>query len=386
MPNGSVRAALLAVVALGAPALAGPLNPPAGPVAPSLKTLDQVEPRVPLGTDTTPGDADSVFKITASGSYYLTQNLSAQNAKHGIEIAAPRVTLDLNGFTLIGLVFQGSSLDAITVSAGSPDQIRIENGSIFFWGDRGIDAQTTNGLVLRDLFVRGCGSDGIVAGFDSLIDNCVSEDNGGDGIRANERSFIDSCIASENDGTGINSIVRGKVSDCIGNRNLGYGILIGAGGRAESCVADLNTLSGFFVGGGAVAVGCVSVTNMEHGFEGGARASIYSSLAQTNQMDGISVDFGSTVVGNRCVENVDDGIIAGDNCFVDSNHLLFNGDIAAYAECGSFLIRNFAKGNPTGFVGPNPLGCMFGRSGIGAFESSVDAASGPYANVDLGVF
>src|SRR6186713_1252076 len=78
----------------------GPLTPPLGPPAPTMKTLDQVEPRKPIDATNTPGDADSLFKITQPGSYYLTANVTGVNAKYGIEIAASGVTVDLNGFDL----------------------------------------------------------------------------------------------------------------------------------------------------------------------------------------------------------------------------------------------------------------------------------------------
>src|SRR2546423_12808745 len=50
---------------------AGPLDPPAGPVTSSNKTLGEVEPRTPVNATNTPGDGISLFKITQPGSYYL---------------------------------------------------------------------------------------------------------------------------------------------------------------------------------------------------------------------------------------------------------------------------------------------------------------------------
>src|SRR5438309_7234897 len=72
----------------------GNLTPP-GPPAPSMKTLAQIEPRVAIGS--------IPFNITAPGSYYLTTNLTGVAAKSGILIAADDVTLDLNGFALVGI-------------------------------------------------------------------------------------------------------------------------------------------------------------------------------------------------------------------------------------------------------------------------------------------
>jgi hypothetical protein len=69
-PTRSTIALLLLGVA--SHAVAGPLDPPGGPVAPTMKSLDQVEPRIPINAETCPGDDDSVFRIVTPGSYYLT--------------------------------------------------------------------------------------------------------------------------------------------------------------------------------------------------------------------------------------------------------------------------------------------------------------------------
>src|SRR5689334_2327995 len=73
-------------------ASAGPLDPPAGPVAPTMKTLSEVEPRIPIHS--------LPLTISQPGSYYLAENITA--AGGGITISADYVTLDLMGFSLSG--------------------------------------------------------------------------------------------------------------------------------------------------------------------------------------------------------------------------------------------------------------------------------------------
>ena len=85
----------------------GPLDPPDGPIAPTGKTLTEVEPRIPLNAQTAPGDLSNLFVIEKSGSYYLTGNITGVSGKSGIHVSANRVTLDLNGFALEGM--EGSS-------------------------------------------------------------------------------------------------------------------------------------------------------------------------------------------------------------------------------------------------------------------------------------
>ena len=116
--------------------LAGPLNPPAGPVAPTHKTLTEIDPRIVINSTNTPGDNDatpSTFKITTSGSYVLTSNVLLGPAKIGIEIAANNVVIDLGGFHLTNF----STLPAISVSGSNLTNITLCNGSVS--GAAGID-------------------------------------------------------------------------------------------------------------------------------------------------------------------------------------------------------------------------------------------------------
>ena len=79
----------------------GSLTPPGAP-APTMKTLQQVEPRVPIST--------AGATITQSGSYYLTCNLVGASGVNGINVNADNVTIDLNGFVLDGKSLGASGL------------------------------------------------------------------------------------------------------------------------------------------------------------------------------------------------------------------------------------------------------------------------------------
>lgn len=95
------RTRLAVALALSASAgllVAGPLNPPGGPVGPTYKTLSEVEPRTAVNAVNTPGDAGNLYIISQPGSYYLTAPISTNLV--AIRITAANVTLDLNGFTV----------------------------------------------------------------------------------------------------------------------------------------------------------------------------------------------------------------------------------------------------------------------------------------------
>ena len=93
----SVVPVALALVGLSAPSLAGPLDPPVGPITSTAKPLAEIEPRTAINAANTPGDADSIFRIAQPGSYYLPANVTGQAAKRGIEIAASGVTFRIGG-------------------------------------------------------------------------------------------------------------------------------------------------------------------------------------------------------------------------------------------------------------------------------------------------
>lgn len=245
---------------------AGPLDPPSGVIAPSYKTLSEVEPRMALSTQNTPGDSDSVLKITQSGSYYLTGNVSGVSGKHSIEIASNNVTIDLNGFALTG---GAGTKDGI--SATGLTGVRIRNGFIRGHATSGIYLGNCQSTTLENLTVTGNVLDGVWPGSSATVARVKASGNGRHGFQltSTSTSTLSECTAESNTGIGFFA-PSGEVNfiDCIARLNGGNGIEVSAGNRVTRCTSAGNTGSGFrTIADRAVFEGCSAEANTGAGFE-----------------------------------------------------------------------------------------------------------------------
>lgn len=268
-------ASLIVLAACPAAAHAqGSLTPPPGPPAPVMKSLDQLEPRTPLSLATTPGDADSVFLITAPGSYYLTGPLSVPAAFSGIEVASDGVTIDLAGFTISG---QTDSHYGINAAPSPRRSLTVRNGSIRTMGREGVYAPATaRDNVFEHLVISGGGRAGIWAGNAIVRDCAVSQCTGiGIFLQGQSGSSVEGCVASGNtDGIIVfNGLI--SRSSAIGNTNMG--LSVGNSGSIRDCHVE----------------GSVTGVN-------GANLSVTGCTIR-NCTDGISVNIACQISGNLIV-------------------------------------------------------------------------------------
>jgi parallel beta-helix repeat protein len=206
-------------------ALAGPLDPPAGPPAPT----GRFGPRTEIHAASTPGDADSLFKITQPGSYYLGGNVAGVAGKHGIEIDADDVTLDLNGFALTGVA---GSLDGIVGGEfpATRTDVMIRNGTVADWGQNGIRFELGFNVQLTDLRVARNAGRGILLelGAGNTVTNCAAIYNGLSGIDAGNGSTVNLCTVLYNEQDGIVVANGSSVTGCTSTQNGGDGIEVGS--------------------------------------------------------------------------------------------------------------------------------------------------------------
>jgi len=148
------------------------------------------------------------YKITSSGSYRLTGNLTAPANSDGINVTAANVTIDLNGFSITGPGGSSGFYDGIDASGQS--DVTVENGTLTGFGT-GVQLGSLG--IARNLHADANGM-GIVAGNNTVIEGCTANNStatGGDGIRCAAGCAISGNTATGNPNYGIacSSLVGG---------------------------------------------------------------------------------------------------------------------------------------------------------------------------------
>lgn len=304
----------------GPPIGTPPAGDPASVVAPRVQNIKWIEPRTPITPATTPGDGDSIFRISTPGSYYLVGNVVGTPGKVGIKIVSSGVSVDLMGFDLSGVP---GSLEGIKAWGDRLSNISIANGCIRHWGRSGILMHPSSAYThLRDLRVTGNGFEdisqaGVSTGTQALVEQCSFHANGGWGLYTNYRSRVRACAASEN---GLDGFVIGETSaitQCTATANSGSGFVLRYGSTADECNAHGNLTHGIIVEG----PGC----------------QVRQCTSGDNQGAGISV----TRPGEGSRRNR-----------IDGNHVYQN-NIGIFLSPGgseNLVIRNSATGNSTNYL------------------------------------
>ena len=220
MTRGSKTILLWAMISvLPTLATAGNLEPP-GPPAPTMKDLDDVEPRFPLRNL----GAGMPIVINISGSYYLTEDIFGLPGQHGIQINVDNVTLDLNGFTLYGDLDFGS-LDGIHIS-DDVQNTTIVNGNIQNFVGDGVDAEDLLNVVsvrVEGVTAANNGGLGMALDNDAVVIGCSFLDNGNTGLRVDSGSTIVNSVARSNGNDGF-SVDKSTITNCTANGNTSTGI------------------------------------------------------------------------------------------------------------------------------------------------------------------
>jgi len=390
-----------AAMAMAGGASAGDLTP-AGPPAPTMKTLDEVEPRTPIAND--PSFAAPVV-ISSPGSYYLVEDILGLPGQDGITIDASDVTLDLNGFSVIGNL-EVLSEDGVDVPDAGHRNITIRNGTVKnFAGGHGLKLAFAENCriehVTASLNGNGVsGGDGFNLGGGTVVVGCIAVGNGDDGYSAAFPVAFEGCSATGNTDDGFSvvdatirgstarsngadgfDLLRSTVSDsqatdnacrgfrlnqtsaeaCAAYSNDMHGFAIEAG-VAQNCVASFNTDAGFFHMIGGKAIGCTANANGGSGFEVVVGEALHCT-ARSNAVGFEGAAGEGRIEGCHAIENNGPGFKSTGN--------------------GNVYLRNRARGAGTQFdlLGPgfNSWGPIVNIAGAGDIGAVV-GADHPMAN------
>jgi hypothetical protein len=202
---------------------------PSGPPAPSMKTLEQIEPRTVISS--------VPYTINQPGAYYLTNNLYGSSNSAGIQIFANNVTVDLNGFTLRGVT---NALDGFVIYQSSSN-VTVCNGMISGWGSgnygiRGLGRH----MSLKDLTISG-NSFGASCDAGSIIQNCLITSNQRDGVNLNGAGsqVLNNTVANNNTLGGPGNAALSVIG--ANNRIEGNHVTVNNGGLGISVFFNTST-------------------------------------------------------------------------------------------------------------------------------------------------
>lgn len=322
---------ILAIIGTGMGLVwAGDLNPSMPPTTGTMKTLTEVEPRIAINDDNTPGDANYAYKITQSGSYYLTADVVTD--VRGMSIGADNVTIDLNGYTLRH-TGTGSHWGILMYGY---DNIEIRNGTIEGFDQALYDNATGGGgRRIRSIRVLNSKKYAIMITVSGVvIEDCFIHDNGADnsasaafGIMCGDKAVVRNNYISD---TGTNAL------------NYVYGVKVGVGSivtgntiRDNAAFAS-NYFYGIWADAGSLITGNLCYHNASNAND------------KTKDIYGIKAEAGSVIKENVVydtgtgADGTAYGISAGAYCVISNNACYLNKDYNLSYSTGCVLDQNVA--------------------------------------------
>ncbi len=285
----------------------GPLVPPGAP-APTMKKLDQIASTgIAINDTNTPGDVNSLYVISSPGTYYLTGNVTGVAPKRAILINSVNVTVDLNGFALVGVASTGTGISDGGVNRG---QATIRNGSVVGWGIHGVNLSASRDVLIHDLIVTNNTQNGLLLGDTAHVRDCVLHDNSLTNLQTGFNANVARCSSIDSfNGSGFDLGQGSMISGCVANYNLlGSGIAVGIGSSVGQCTVFGNGIAGVLLQNNCIVKDCAASNNAV-GIQAAARCNIVSNTASSNNGAGIkTTDQNNRIEGNLCNSNTGYGI------------------------------------------------------------------------------
>ena len=394
-PLWLILTGLIPLLATAAPGQAGGADPTrvlGGGPGPGPGGLLQARPVTPRHScDPRTPISSLPFTINQCGSYYLTDCLDGSSGQHGIIIRSDDVTIDLNGFSLVG---GAGSLDGITVE-GARTSLQVFGGTIANWGEDGLDASSADTLLLQDLRAHGNGGFGMRAATRTTIVSCHATSNIGPGFELTNGCAVRDSHAALNGGDGFRStpvLNNVTLTSCTSIENGANGYNFDHYSVLSRCMARGNSLDGIRLSTGGVVESCTSKGNGGDGIEVASSVIIKDCTVQANVNGAgikVSINSGSVEIrNNRCSLNLNGIELEPQtaSCRIDSNDICCSFGVGLLvaelpAPTSNLIIRNTFIGNATNYdIAPsNSWGPFVNVQGVGLITGT-PGHDHPWAN------
>lgn len=231
-----------------------------------------------------PGGAfATTYVIAAPGSYLLGGNRSTDGSVHVIEIKAPNVTLDLNGFTLS----QTNPATKAGVFAGNAQSVEIRNGSIAHAG----------------YGVYAAYDDASNAGSGLRVINLRISDSAGGVASAATATHVERCEMINCPGVGIQlGGIASVATDCMVHSPKGNSIGVLLNGACRLLRTSIYEAKMGIVATGGIVTDC-GVTNCDTGVQMSAQTTLRNLDILGNAIGVASGGTDNVVIGCRIALN-----------------------------------------------------------------------------------
>jgi hypothetical protein len=274
----------------------------------------QINHQRALAGGVTPGDTPGYpVTLSVAGAYILTSVLTPPDQNTNvIEITADSVSLDMNGFSIIGTNFCATPPTCSAAGTGigivsANNLIAIEHGLISGMGSHGMSF-TGVGILFREMGISHCAGNGIQAADRVFFYDTAVGFSGGTGIVAG----VGANLINSNSGlNGVNGLVTGdapKIKDGGFGGNVGNGIVTGVTAIITRVNAAGNGGNGITVSYGSLIDGCLAQGNTGTGIvfpaTVGSTASMYKNcIIHLNTAATVSGTEGFPAGSNYCNGN-----------------------------------------------------------------------------------
>lgn len=338
-----ITACIALMTAICGHAVGGDINPPAGAIAPTMKSLDRIEPRVCIND--LPGSSEAMHVISEPGNYYLAADIVGEPGKSGIMIVLDEdsdndnISISMDGFDMIGVPGSNHGIFVPDVQNVRVERFNVkqefgQQSGTRRWGGDGVHTEGADEVSI-EIHSEGNGGAGIrakkVAKFKAgkaLADQVKIFDNGGGGggqglpvggivLEGCPDTAIIGVDASRNFGTGISVsfsvpeqwVKKVSLQEVRANNNMGDGVVINHMVPDDMSISIRRASMDANAGDGLRIMGVgdesmdmdMSIDEMYVGHNGGYGANIHALAAPAMRVSITDSTFASNVLaGLRC--------------------------------------------------------------------------------------